>query len=1122
MDCQKKIRLDLLNEDEAWALFKKHAHLDNQSSLSLLSSVAQDIARECKGLPIAIQAVGRSLRGQSNHEWKIALVNLRSSKLVDVEDGQGDAFSCLKLSYDYLKDDDKLLLLICCIFPEDYAISNEDLIRCGVGLGVYGEYQSFDLARSQVMVGINKLVDSCLLMPSNRRQTNQISTQFGAAKLEILWIETGGSLDFSSASFEAIGELSEIEELYVSGVEYDEIGWVDPSPSFVDNINISSLSASMKNLLQKAEYVHFRGDCQNFVPNVVRAVGGMKDLVVLYLDSCSEMECVVDTTSKQVDVELPASVGLHLWYMTNLKEVCRGPPPVGFFEKLQELFIDYFQQLHNIFPRECKLPKHKILNIHGCRAAVLFSVSVAQSLSQLEELIIGHCEELKHIITEQEDGGDTNTGKEIVPASHNSHLILPNLKTLSVRSCEKLESICPISCIEGLEKLEEIELVNDSQLKYVFGQYDQRDHSSRQKNIQIQFPMLKELTLNGLYNLRGICPEKYHPRQSLSLHYLQKLNVTKCDKLKCLFPIIVSKSLPELTSLKVDYCEELEELMEENIDHKNLSDAQVCFPKLKLIQMSFCKKLKSLLPVAWARMLPQLSVLYISHADKLKVVFSKSSEEGTSNGHEIVIPNLEMLKFIKLPSFVGICPGFKLHAVNLVKIIIDECPKFAPMIDTTQVVPQPCTQIGPHASANSQKISEEQEKNVIWSVKWMYLKQLQYLKKLKTVFCAGVIRSICLPQLKYLYVENCEELKEIISNQAQEGSSTCTSMAHSQHVYLPKLVYLSIWRCSKLKSVFSISFVKHLPELEHMEIRKCSQLEQVFCCRIEDNGGVAMKVNLLPKLKGLLLVGLPSLTHFFRDSNQLQFPALQHFTVEDCSNFSPDSFQLPLQGYYSSGEPWIPYFERFSPTPILERGFGHNLDAAMFIKGTKIWDEAKVRRLYTKKAADIILRNHVPESSKSCAYFIYHNNCFVNGLDLSTIPQNLENARLLQRHKFLWFSVLLGTLPVKSQLKKIFKSEKFSTCFLCNLTPETADHLFLHCSFIRSLWFMSPWGLRAEKWSSLTMLQWFEFLTDDSLVANSIGISSQELLLFASVMMDKVWDERNRIAHAYDSNHLDV
>ncbi|KAI4332203.1 hypothetical protein L6164_017132 [Bauhinia variegata] len=691
---------------------------------------------------------------------------------------------------------------------------------------------------------------------------------------------------------------------------------------YLKSIHISSLSASIKILLQKAEYVDvdvFHGDCQNFVPNVVRAVGGMKDLVLLQLGSCSEIECVVDTTSNQVDVEHPALVGLHLSNMINLKEVCPGPPPVGFFEKLEELSIFDCKQLHSIFPRECKLHKLKILRIHLCRAAVLFSVSVAQSLSQLEELIIEDCGELKHIITEQEDGGDTNTRKETVPASHNSHLMLPNLKAFTLQSLDNFRGICPENYHPSCPSLKTLRVLNCKNLTVLCimigmetGLLHLQGVSSKESQQKHLILKLEELHLDNFSKLKSMDSSLSQTKFESPL-----CSTIKCDKLKCLFPIIVSKSLPELTSLEVDNCEELEEIMDENIEHKNLSDAQVCFPKLKLIQISFCRKLKSLLPVAWARMLPQLSVLYISHADKLKVVFTKSSEEGISNGQEIVIPNLEELKLIKLPSFVGICPGFKLHAMNVVKMVVDECPEFAPIVNTTQEVPQPCKQFGPHA--NSQKISEEQEKNVIWSEKGMYLKQLQYLKyvptslslknliclrvsgcrKLKTVFCAVVIRSICLPQLKYLYVDNCEELKEIISNQAQEGSSTYTSMAHSQQVYLPKLVYLWIWRCSKLKSVFSISLVKHLPELGHMEIRKCSQLEQVFSCRSEDNGGVVMKINLLPKLKGLVLDGLPSLTHIFRDSNQLQFPALQHLTVEDCSNFSPESFQLPLQGYSS-------------------------------------------------------------------------------------------------------------------------------------------------------------------------------------------------------------------------------
>ncbi|KAI4332273.1 hypothetical protein L6164_017196 [Bauhinia variegata] len=196
----------------------------------------------------------------------------------------------------------------------------------------------------------------------------------------------------------------------------------------------------------------------------------------------------------------------------------------------------------------------------------------------------------------------------------------------------------------------------------------------------------------------------------------------------------------------------------------------------------------------------------------------------------------------------------------------------------------------------------------------------------------------------------------------------------------------------------------------------------------------------------------------------------------------------------------------------MECGFGHILDADLFIKGTRIWDEAKVRKLYTRKAADIILRNHLPESSKLCAYFIYHNNCFANDSDLFDINEKLENATLLQRHKFLWSGVLLNSLSVKSQLKRIFKSEKYSTCFLCSQAPETVDHLFLQCSFVRSLWFTSPWGFRTDHYSGLRMPRWFNFLTNHS----------KELLLYASVMMDKVWDERNRIAHASNSNPPDI
>ncbi|KAI4332180.1 hypothetical protein L6164_017110 [Bauhinia variegata] len=805
---------------------------------------------------------------------------------------------------------------------EDHEFSVEELIRCGAGLGVCREYQSFDLARNLVTMGINKLLDSCLLMHSkNKNQsgkealkmhdmirdlglwiaskegrtimlnlsndlnslirdgaiknyfalsswyghTSQISNQLVFPKLKSYGYRLS-SLDISSISieglqalkvmvlisnnsdisfvvrlirlevlelksclfselpdeignldklklldlsecailenYEATGELSQIEELYVTGAFHGG-RWIHPSPSFVDNIaatnlqryalkfaagpflykdvfpedlitrgiylklvRISSFNVSLKNLLQRAEYVHFNnlhGDCQNFIPTTIGAVGGMNDLAVLRLGSCLETKYVLDSSSGQVVVELPSLVKLYLEDMKNLKEVCCGPPPLGFFEKLQELCIWICPQLHSIFSRDCKLTNLKILRIGRdiknwwsthCRVAALFSAAVARSLAQLEMLGIGYCEELKHIITPDEDGDGVNAGEEIVPASYNSHLILPNLKRVSVFNCHKLEFILPVSFVENVEQLQEIEIENASQLKYVFGQYDQNVHSSHQKNIQFPFPILKVLTLKRLDNLHSICSEKYNPRcpslkelyvhdcpklttmgivigmemgqlhlckglaskesqqkqlisklerlyledlpelmslwivptprQSLSLHHLQELKVEKCHKLKCLFPMVFHGSLPELTYLTVDECDELEEIMEENKELKNPNNPQVCFPKLKMMKINSCRKLKSLFPVSLARMLPQLCTLQISYADQLEEVFRKSSEEGAK---EIEASNLKELKLKKLASFVGLCPGLKLHAVNLLKMDIDDCPKFDLIFETTQGIP---------------------------------------------------------------------------------------------------------------------------------------------------------------------------------------------------------------------------------------------------------------------------------------------------------------------------------------------------------------------------------------------------------------------------------------------------
>ncbi|KAB2618589.1 disease resistance protein [Pyrus ussuriensis x Pyrus communis] len=90
-----------------------------------LRSTAKDVVKECGGLPIAIVTVGKALEKKTKHEWDDALNQLRNSNPVDSK-----VYSSTNRSYDRLESDEaKSCILRCCLFPEDYDIPIEYLVR---------------------------------------------------------------------------------------------------------------------------------------------------------------------------------------------------------------------------------------------------------------------------------------------------------------------------------------------------------------------------------------------------------------------------------------------------------------------------------------------------------------------------------------------------------------------------------------------------------------------------------------------------------------------------------------------------------------------------------------------------------------------------------------------------------------------------------------------------------------------------------------------------------------------------------------------------------------------------------------------------------------------------------
>ncbi|XP_022718668.1 LOW QUALITY PROTEIN: disease resistance protein RPM1-like [Durio zibethinus] len=124
-----------LRDNEAWTLFCMKAFPSNLGQCPPnLDSLARNLAEKCKGLPLAIVALGGLLSSKKFiAEWRIIHDNLNWELSHNPELG---ALKCiLLLSYYHLPYRLKHCFLYCCIFPEDYLIRRNRLIRLWMAEG---------------------------------------------------------------------------------------------------------------------------------------------------------------------------------------------------------------------------------------------------------------------------------------------------------------------------------------------------------------------------------------------------------------------------------------------------------------------------------------------------------------------------------------------------------------------------------------------------------------------------------------------------------------------------------------------------------------------------------------------------------------------------------------------------------------------------------------------------------------------------------------------------------------------------------------------------------------------------------------------------------------------------
>ncbi|KAF8395846.1 hypothetical protein HHK36_019800 [Tetracentron sinense] len=713
----RKIGLNALSEEESWALFQINA--GTCVNTPDLNVVAREVAGKCGGLPIALVTVGRALVDKDLEEWKKAARRLKESKPTNEQDVDHEVFSCLRLSYDYLKGEEtKACFLLCCLFPEDHEILIEDLARYGMGQGLFQDVNTMDEARGRSRTAIKKLKASCLLLDC-------FSKEFAMDSIDRDFIKMHDVVRHAAKTI-----ASKDNNVLVRAGEAGLKKWPNKG-TFEHKTCISVMDNDICNLPGGLK-------CPKLQTLLLQRNYNMTDIPDSFFEGMTALQ-VLDLSSIYV-LSLPTSIQ----FLTNLRTLCldwskrlRDISMLGELHELEILSISYSDIKE--FPNKMRqLTKLRFLDLTECGSLVSIPPNVISSLSRLEELYMGgsfhqweiegtrkisnasiaelqslHCLDILSVTIPDVKcfpkdflppniisfciyiGSDCQslpkpTSRELnlahaqMPLVDGIKVLLERTEHLSLDDIKGLRNIHLAINREGLNGLKSLDISNCKEVEYFT--------KATEWIPQVAFCSLEKLKLKYLPSLKEICGGQ------LPFGSLLKLSVLKvgyCEKLLNVLPINLSQRLQNLEALNVSGCNALKEVfnLEERVEGQALLLPKlrilkffdlpvmyiwkgptqfVCLHNLKNVTLWMCNKLRNIFSSTQARNLLQLETIEIVHCSKLEVIVSNEEDK---EGEEIVFPQLYSIKLRSLPNLTSFCQwSFASEWPSLEEVIADDYP----------------------------------------------------------------------------------------------------------------------------------------------------------------------------------------------------------------------------------------------------------------------------------------------------------------------------------------------------------------------------------------------------------------------------------------------------------------
>lgn len=616
MIVQKNFPVELLSKDEAWNWFSKI--VGDPIKISDIQPLATQIVEECGCLPIAIVTVGHALKTESLSSWKEALRQLQRSNPTNIEGMNEKVYSSVKLSYDFLGNEEaKSLLLLCCLHEEDANIGIEDLLRSIMGWGLFEGVYKMDEARDRLRTMVEKLKAHCLLLDGdyidtvkmhdiirdvsisiaskvrhmyNIRNNDDLKERLNKKKLKdssaisLLCDNVDylpEKLECSLLHFIRMWKIrylqipdhffEETTELRVLDLSYSYLGVLPSSFCFLKNLQALCLRDCWLRdiaLIAELKNLEILDLSRSNIEELPKQIGQLTRLRILDLTSCSRLKVIQPNIISSLNhlEELYMKKSFAKWEVKSADGEGRNASLSELKNLVQLTTLHLEIPSANILPKDLfhdKLERFKILigNLSGWSD---------YGTSRMLKLI--------------------NFTKSSLLEEHGLKRLLKRSKELYLDGLKGVENIVSELDWEGFPQLKHFSLKNNDEVRHIINSGDQAHPSSA-------FPCLESFSLRFMMKLEKICHGKLMIE---SFGKLRLLEVSYCDQLKNLFSFSVAKGLLQLKDIQVTNCKMMEEMVtckgEDdtlNVDNEvigSIEFPQLCSLRLERLPMlmQFC------------------------------------------------------------------------------------------------------------------------------------------------------------------------------------------------------------------------------------------------------------------------------------------------------------------------------------------------------------------------------------------------------------------------------------------------------------------------------------------------------------------------------------------------------